>query len=34
MMRRRAFTLVEMLMTMTMGCSLMLLAIGLVHQSM
>ncbi len=33
-MRRRAFTLVEMLMTMTMGSSLMLLAIGLVHQSM
>ena len=34
MNRRKAFTLVEMLMTMTMGSSLMLLAIGLVHQSM
>ncbi len=34
MKRRRAFTLVETLMTMTMGSSLMLLAIGLVHQSM
>ena len=34
MKRRNAFTLVEMLMTMTMGSSLMLLAIGLVHQSM
>ena len=34
MRRSRAFTLVEMLMTMTMGSSLMLLAIGLVHQSM
>ncbi len=31
---RKAFSLVEMLMTMTMGSSLMLLAIGLVHQSM
>jgi prepilin-type N-terminal cleavage/methylation domain-containing protein len=34
MKRRKAFTLVEMLMTMTMGSSLMLLAIGLVHQAM
>ncbi len=34
MKRTRAFTLIEMLMTMTMGSSLMLLAIGLVHQSL
>lgn len=34
MNRRSAFTLVEMLMTMTVGSSLMLLAIGLVHQSL
>ncbi len=34
MNRNKAFTLVEMLMTMTMGSSLMLLAIGLVHQSL
>jgi prepilin-type N-terminal cleavage/methylation domain-containing protein len=34
MKQRKAFTLVELLMTMTMGSSLMLLAIGLVHQSM
>ncbi len=34
MKKRRAFTLVELLTTMTMGSSVMLLAIGLVHQSM
>ncbi len=34
MKRTKAFSLVEMLMTMTMGSSLMLLAIGLVHQSL
>ena len=34
MKRSSAFTLVEVLMTMTMGSTLMLLAIGLVHQSL
>ncbi len=34
MIKRNAFTLVELLTTMTMGSSLMLLAVGLVHQSM
>jgi prepilin-type N-terminal cleavage/methylation domain-containing protein len=34
MKQRRAFTLVELLTTMTIGSSIMLLAIGLVHQSM
>jgi len=34
MKRSKAFSLIEMLMTMTMGSSLMLLAIGLVHQSL
>jgi prepilin-type N-terminal cleavage/methylation domain-containing protein len=33
MKRRRGFTLSEMLVTLTTGSSLMLLAIGLVHQS-
>ena len=34
MNRNRAFTLVEVLLTLTMGSSLMILAIGLVHQSL
>jgi prepilin-type N-terminal cleavage/methylation domain-containing protein len=34
MYQRKGFTLVELLTTMTMGSSIMLLAIGLVHQSM
>ena len=34
MKQRKAFTLVELLTTMTVGSSIMLLAIGLVHQSM
>lgn len=34
MKQRSAFTLVELLTTLTLGSSIMLLAIGLVHQSM